>query len=620
MPSPTAASIEIPSIALHRNADAHLHAQLQEIIAARQLTALLQPIVRIADGEIIGHEGLIRGPQHSALHMPQPLFEAAYASGQHIQLEDLCREMVLQRFVELQLTGKLFLNVSLTCFMRHHEADAPPQAQQQEAMTDKLLARTFLQCVDIDPRQVVIELMENEPVNDYALMSQALLRYRRMGFQIAIDDLGAGFASLRLWFELRPEYIKIDKHFIHDFNNDPLKLQFVRSMQELAKKSNSLVIAEGVETEAELRALRDIGIGCSQGYLLGRPCTAPAPLLPAAVAKICQSHRHVARHPTHSGSNDRVGKLLQIVNAISPKINNNDVYDLFLKQPKLLIIPVVEHDVPLGLLSRHRLIEHFSRPYSRELSGRKSCTMLMDAHPIIVDQESCLQDVSFTLAQAQAHHLTNGFIITASGKYAGMGTGHDLMREMTQRQMTAARYANALTQLPGNVPINEKIDLLLGNGTVFWACYCDLDHFKPYNDVYGYRKGDEVIQLTGAILNEQCDPRRDFVGHIGGDDFMILFQSEDWEQRCHAILDHFGRDILNAHSVEDRTLGGYASEDRQGNATFFSLISLSLGVVKVEPQHYHSHHQIATAAAESKKQAKKMPGNSLFIERRETPS
>jgi diguanylate cyclase (GGDEF)-like protein len=100
------------------------------------------------------------------------------------------------------------------------------------------------------------------------------------------------------------------------------------------------------------------------------------------------------------------------------------------------------------------------------------------------------------------------------------------MREITQMQIHAARYANPLTQLPGNVPINEHIDRLLESGTRFWVCYFDLDHFKPFNDVYGYRRGDDVIQLTGNILTSNCDPDRDFVGHIGGDDFMVLFQSE----------------------------------------------------------------------------------------------
>ena len=157
------------------------------------------------------------------------------------------------------------------------------------------------------------------------------------------------------------------------------------------------------------------------------------------------------------------------------------------------------------------------------------------------------------------------------------------MREITQMQINAARYANPLTLLPGNVPIDEHIDRLLENGTRFSACYIDLDHFKPYNDVYGYRKGDDMLRLTGKILSGHCDPQKDFVGHIGGDDFIILFQSEDWEQRCRAIIDAFVAAVPDFYCTEDRKRGGYISEDRRGKQVFHTLATISLGLVKVEP-------------------------------------
>ncbi|MES1987562.1 MAG: EAL domain-containing protein, partial [Pseudomonadota bacterium] len=98
---------------------------------------------------------------------------------------------------------------------------------------------------------------------------------RNVGFQIALDDLGEGYSTLRLWSELRPEYVKIDKHFIHSINSDPVRLQFVKSIQQIADNSGTKVIAEGVETEAELVILRDLNIAFCQGYLLGRPVPEP---------------------------------------------------------------------------------------------------------------------------------------------------------------------------------------------------------------------------------------------------------------------------------------------------------------------------------------------------------
>ena len=578
---------------------------LHEILAGRKLSALFQPIIHMHSGDIIGYEGLIRGPSDSPLHAPMNLFKVARAHDLTLEVEHLCRQVVLERFAELQLPGKLFLNVSPECLLLRN-------ARHGETLE-------YIEHIGINPDRVIIELTENQPTYDYELMREAVLHYRNMGFQIAIDDLGEGFSSLRLWSELRPEYVKIDMHFIQGINHDPVKLQFVRSIQEIAEKSGTLVIAEGIEAQTELLVLRDLGVAFGQGYHLGRPNAVPARALPAEVVQAL-GRNGVAVYPQRSSlekNGSSIRKLLHRVAAVSPQRNNNEVYDIFLKEPKLMIIPVVDDGVPLGLISRFEMIDHFARPYQRELYGKKSCSLFMDATPLIADHETSLQELSYTMVQSDAHHLFNGFIITEEGRYLGMGTGHDLMREITQMQINAARYANPLTQLPGNVPINEHIDRLLHSGARFWVCYCDLDHFKPFNDVYGYRKGDDVIQLTGEILSSHCDPNRDFIGHIGGDDFMILFQSEDWETRCQAILDRFAAAILAYYSTSDCERGGYISEDRQGKKVFYSLISLSLGVIKVEAHQYYTHHQIATQAAEAKKQAKKIHGNSLFLDRRQ---
>lgn len=586
-------------------ADPMLRAQLLDIIERRQLTALFQPIAHLQGGTIMAYEGLIRGPSDSPLHSPLNLFKAARACNLALEVEHLCRRVVLERFAELNLPGKLFLNVSPECLLL--------QRDDARGETLQFIART-----GINPDRVIIELTENQPTYNYELMREAVLHYRNLGFQIAIDDLGEGFSSLRLWSELRPEYVKIDMHFIQGINQDPVKLQFVRSIQEIADKSDTLVIAEGIEAQAELLVLRDLGVTYGQGYHLGRPHATPARALPAEVAKAL-SRNGVAVYPQRSTEHNTVTieKLLTEVAAVPSSMNNNDVYDIFMQDPKLMIIPVVDDGVPLGLITRMAMIDHFARPYQRELYGRKSCRHFMDGKPLIADKGTSLQELSCRMVESDAHHLFNGFIITSQGRYLGMGTGHDLMREITQMQINAARYANPLTQLPGNVPINEHIDRLLESGTRFWVCYCDLDHFKPFNDVYGYRRGDDVIQMTGRILSAHCDPDRDFVGHIGGDDFMILFQSEDWESRCRGILADFGHCVLDFYSLEDRERGGYISEDRQGKKVFYSLMSLSLGSIRVEPLQYYSHHQIAALASDAKKQAKKIHGNSLFVDRRQ---
>ena len=590
------------------NKDAMLLARLKEILEQRQLNALFQPIINMQRGEIVGYEGLIRGPSDSPLHSPMNLFKVARAHGLSVEIEHMCRRVVIERFAELGLPGKLFLNVSPEMLLQ-------PRARHGETLG-------YIQEVGLNPDRVIIELTENQPTYDYDLLREAAKHYRGMGFEIAIDDLGEGFSSLRLWSELRPEYVKIDMHFVQGINQDPVKLQFVRSIQEIAEQSGTVVIAEGIETQTELLLIRDLGIAYGQGYHIARPHATPAASLTTEVAKSL-NRNNVAVYPSKNAfENSAVTalRLLRIVPAASPDMTNSEVCDMFNGDPELEVIPVVERSIPVGLITRRDLIDRFARLYSRDLYGKKPCTTFMDSRPLITDKDTSLQELSQIIVAADRHHLSNGFIITDQGRYLGMGTGQDLMREITQMQINAARYANPLTLLPGNVPINEHIDRLLQNGVKFAACYADLDHFKPFNDVYGYRRGDDVIQLTARIIGNHCDPNRDFIGHIGGDDFIILFQSEDWEARCNAVIEEFAGAVPHFFAKEDRERGGYLSEDRRGRKVFHSLISLSLGVVRVDPGQYASHLQIATAASDAKKQAKKIPGNSLFIERRQGSS
>jgi EAL domain-containing protein (putative c-di-GMP-specific phosphodiesterase class I) len=125
----------------------------------------------------------------------------------------------------------------------------------------------------IPPSQVVIELTEQSPTEDFALLDTALHHYRAMGFSIALDDLGAGYSSLRLWSELRPDYVKIDRHFIDGIHLDAVKREFVGSILKMAKASRAQVIAEGIELPEELAVLAEMGVDLLQGYLMNRQLT-----------------------------------------------------------------------------------------------------------------------------------------------------------------------------------------------------------------------------------------------------------------------------------------------------------------------------------------------------------
>jgi len=578
--------------------------ELQGILKQRKLNALFQPIIDLNSASVFGHEGLIRGPTDSLLHSPLELFAEAELNQVGVEVEHLSRQIVLESFAQAGNARKLFLNVS--------------PASLVQPNFDKSATLSYIEKLGLNPRNIIIELTESAPCLDFKLIYRAAEHYRNMGFKIAMDDLGEGFSSLRLWSELQPDYVKIDKHFIRGINTDQVKLEFVRSIQQIAQSSGAYVIAEGIETEAELLVIKDLKIAYGQGYLLGRPAPKMLAELPEEIKVLLNINtvRVYQAAAINAQNRSNVSKLIKYVPTVSPNATNEDVYHLFQNNSNLYSLPVVDQGRPVGLISRYSMIDGFARPYQLELHGKRLCATFMDKQPLIVDKGMKLQALSGLITDMEPHHLSNGFIITDDGKYLGMGGGHDLLREITQMQINAARYANPLTMLPGNVPISEHMDRLLEAGITFYACYCDLDSFKPFNDAYGFRRGDELIQFVGKLLGEAIASEFDFVGHVGGDDFIVLFQSDDWEKRCEKILDNLKQVMPDFYDQTDQARGGVESEDRLGNKLFYPYVSMSIGAVRVDPSSFPSHHEISTATAFAKKQAKKIAGNSLFLERR----
>ncbi len=583
-----------------KNSTDDIEEKLRDIINNKRLSAAFQPIIDIKTAKIIGHEGLIRGPADSPLHSPIKLFNTARHYGLVAELEYLARHEVLQSFFDLNAVGKVFLNVSPDVFLSKYSRGGE--------------TLKYIHEIGLTPQQVVIELTENTPSNDYRLLREACYYYRAMGFEIAIDDLGEGFSSLRMWSELRPDYVKIDQHFIQGINHDPLKLQFVRSIQEIANKSGARIVAEGIETEEELITIRDIGIALGQGYHISRPQSQPTHAVPDHI-ELTLGTKYVNKELRLS-QRSTVESLVKHSPYVAPELSNDAVLHLFELHAEINSIPVVKNGIPVGIISRYHITNQFSKQYYRELYGKSPCEIIMDSKPVIVEKSVSLHDLSDLMLQSDPQYLSIGFIVTENGQYAGMGSGHDLLRLFTQIQISAARYANPLTLLPGNVPINEHIDGLLTSKTAFTACYFDLDFFKSFNDMYGYKKGDDVIQLIGTLLKEQCCEEIDFIGHIGGDDFIVLFQSQNWKERCENILARFAEIAKWFYSADERIHGGMEVEDRLGNRTFQPLMSISIGAVIAEPEQFESPHEVSAAAAIAKKQAKKIIGNSLFIERR----
>ncbi|OJT50616.1 bifunctional diguanylate cyclase/phosphodiesterase [Pseudomonas moraviensis] len=569
---------------------------LSSILTQSGLHSLFQPIICLSERRILGYEALTRGPSNSPLHSPIALFAVARQAGRLSELEIACRQSACRRFNEQQLPGKLFLNVSPESLL---------EAAHQPGRTLQLL-----QDLGIAPSQVVIELTEQTPIDDFQLLQTALHHYRAMGFSIALDDLGAGYSSLRLWSELRPDYVKIDRHFIDGIHQDALKREFVGSILQIAKASRAQVIAEGIELPEELAVLTEMGVDLVQGYLLGRPQEHP-------------SRDARAMMPKHDSSavalNDEGSDLSALLNeqpAVQRDTPTATVLEAFRRQANLNSLAVLdEQGQPCGIVHRHSLSDALLKPFATDLFARKPISRLMNDDFLAVEISQSLQQVSRLITSRARQRIEEDFIITLNGGYLGLGRVIDVLKLITELKIQQARYANPLTLLPGNVPIQQCLTRLLQQARESIICYVDIDSFKPFNDIYGYGRGDEVLLCLAQCLNERIDPTRDFVGHIGGDDFLLVLGPEDWRKRLNQLLDDFQSQCRRFYRPEHLEAGCFIAPNRQGVRQEFALLSLSIGVVHLRPEACAAldASQLAEMASQAKHHAKGVVGFSVYV-------
>lgn len=577
----------------------------QSVVRERKLRTIFQPLIDLRSRAFHGYEALIRGPADTALERPDQLFEAARACDQLATFDQLCAQTSIESFVAQRLDGQLFLNVTEALF------DSGWFSQ------DGTLR--WLHDLGTQPSQLVLELLESDLLGEDSRALAEAQKLRELGYGLALDDLGQGFGRFTVWKRLRPRYLKIDRSFTANLADDPFKAAFVQSMLLLADASQSVVVAEGVESERDLLTLREIGVQMAQGYFIARPHAHP-PTEPARVTRQALDKAQPTLHALASrGSIEQsVLGLARRINPVHPNTKLEAVLRLLETDPDLMSVPVVDADgQALGIINRYVMADRLFRPHVRDLFGNKPCSLVMSRDVLRLEAKSSLQQASDLIADSSYRHATEGVLVTEQGQYRGLLLVGDLLRLVTEFQVQAARYANPLTLLPGNVPLNDCIDRWLREGNRFAAAYLDIDNFKAFNDRFGYRMGDEVILLLADLLKTGLTLGESFVGHIGGDDFMALLLTTPWEQTLQQVLQGFENGVRGFFDEQTLADGGYWSENRRGEAMFFPIPSLSIGALCVTPGMFDSHRELSNVLAELKKAAKKLPGNHLFVDRRQ---
>lgn len=568
-----------------------LKVELQNILRTSNIQSFFQPIVDGEKKKILGYEALSRGPSNSPLHSPDQLFKVATKFDLLYELEILCRQKSIQTFKDKALKGLLFINISPMALI---------QPDYPKGETSKIVNQ-----VGLDSSRVVIELSEKYPMLDINRLCTALSNYRNKGFQTAIDDLGAGYSDLRLWSQIRPDFVKIDRHFISGIDQDSVKQEFVKGISDLAKGLGCKVIAEGIETQSECMAVNSIGINLLQGYYLSKPSNQPEKF---KLQRGLFSTRASMFTPKY---NETAFSLCNYVEPVRPEQILSDILEHF-QTVAASSLPVADGEQVLGLIHKSKLLDLFAGNFGWALHAKRKVKDYLNKNAIIVEKDCRLDEISDRITNENDMYVRQHFVITEKGKYLGMGNTRELLKRITDIKLTYARYANPLTLLPGNVPIQQCLEGLIATDTKFYLAYFDIDNFKPYNDIYGYQKGDQVIQSLANILLKQSNRKTDFVGHIGGDDFVVVFKHKKCISECKQIALEFCAGNREVYTTKDFSNGFIRSKDRYGNMRDYALLSVSVGIVESN-QNMRSVFDYSSAAAEAKKLAKSKLAGSVVL-------
>ncbi|MFY9397955.1 MAG: diguanylate cyclase [Desulfomonilia bacterium] len=191
--------------------------------------------------------------------------------------------------------------------------------------------------------------------------------------------------------------------------------------------------------------------------------------------------------------------------------------------------------------------------------------------------------------------------------------------EFIARKAAREMDTNPLTRLPGNESIMRTIQQVLDEGSESAIAWVDLDNFKPYNDSYGFSSGDEVLMATARIITntaKELGKEPTFVGHIGGDDFVLVCPIAGVEALCAEIISRFDRVIRSFYNEEDLEQGGIVSRNRRGEIEKFPLMTISIAVVLNEKKRYSHYGQAARDASEIKRFIKHREGSNYMLDRR----
>jgi diguanylate cyclase (GGDEF)-like protein/PAS domain S-box-containing protein len=506
-----------------------------------------------------------------------------------------------------------------------------------------------LESTGLESCYLELELTESVIMSNSEDTVQKLLRLKQYGISISIDDFGTGYSSLSYLKHLPIDSIKVDRSFVRDIVSDSDDAAIVDAIVAVAHALQLKVIAEGVETLDQLEMLRKRNCHEAQGYYFSKPLEAGA-FEEFLASGLSSGKIETVIEPSISQNSIKSAKISSGISLKNLKLENtapvehipaeyiadistqvfpslpsdnlSNVLKRFQTDKGLQVIPIVEDGVAKGIINRSVFLEEYvigMHGFAYQINHNKKMRDLMSPVPLVLEAGSLIKDAAHKIQSLSSDARVDNVCITRNGRYEGLVDVNLFISAITDMNLTLAKGANPLTGLPGNESIQREITERLKSGIGFDIAYVDIDNFKPYNDYYGFQKGDVVIKALGEIINEAVQDTLGgsaFCGHIGGDDFIVISGANTGQAVAAKVITAFEEHRAVFHGEKDFSAGSYTAVNRKGEAETFDLISISIGIVNTELTPVSSYAQLASLSTDVKKSAKKQHGSSIVVNRR----
>lgn len=568
--------------------------QLDRILEGRHLIPVFQPIVSLVDGKTYGFEALTRISEKELDMNIEEMFQTAFKHNKSWELETLCRVKALEHSVYMERGKKLFLNVN--CNIIYDTAF-------REGFT-----KSFLQKYGLNSNDIIFEITERVSILDTHAFTAAVEHYQKQNYGIAIDDVGAGYSGLNVIANARPDLIKLDMNMIRNVQKDETKRMLIKALSDFGKNAEILVIAEGIETKEELETLISLGVGYGQGYFLGYPDPDFKDISKekADLIKSYQARSYIRMNKT--SIYPMAGYLSRSGHTFFPDEKALQIYETLQNNPSITEFTVTEEGAAIGFMTRTALVEKFGGRYGFSLNSKKSIQQLTSKNFLSVNYDMPINQVSKLAMQRQYEQLYNPIVVEREGKYWGIVTIKDLLEACTKAEVDTAMHSNPLTGLPGNLLIDQEILYRVLGNAPYCIIYFDIDNFKSYNDAYSFQSGDMMLMLLADILKKTA-VKSEFIGHIGGDDFIVICDYHEAENFCREVIDQFTNRVTSLYHKEDIERGYIVSKNRRGLTEEFPIASLSVAGISNRTKSYHNMDSFSADIAELKKKCKRQTGS-----------